>query len=310
MGMDARWAIVLAAGEGSRLRPLTRLLHEDARPKQFATIVGGRSLLQTTLERTRAFAPPSQTVIVVAREHEALARSQLGETRGVHVLVQPANLGTAVGIVYPLAYVRARTGDGDPDVAIFPSDHHVARPERFARGVATALREGGGAPTLIGVAASHADTQLGWIVPGARRGAETHEIDRFVEKPAGVIARELMKEKALWNTFVIAGRASALWRLAAEHVPELARAFAGCPDLTRRAHVDALYRQLGAADVSREVLERARGLQVTRVERSGWADWGTPERVIQSVQGTPEFEPLLRRMVEGRRREVARSQAA
>ena len=307
MASNERWAIVLAAGEGSRLRPLTRLLHGDARPKQFATIVGGRSLLQATLERTRAFAPPAQTVVVVAREHEALARAQLAAFSGVHVLVQPANLGTAAGILYPLAYVRAVAGD--PEVGIFPSDHHVARPERFTGGVCAALGDGDGAPTLVGVAAARADTQLGWIGPGRRRGAVTHDGARFVEKPPALVARELMRRGALWNTFVLVGRAGALWRLAEEHVPALAQAFAACPDLLRRAHVDALYRRLHAVDFSRAVLERAAGLRVARVERCGWADWGTPERVIATLDGTPELEPLLRRMLDGRRRVLAAAAA-
>jgi hypothetical protein len=46
-----RWAVVLAGGEGSRLRPLTRTLAGDARPKQFCSIRGDRPLLDATLRR-------------------------------------------------------------------------------------------------------------------------------------------------------------------------------------------------------------------------------------------------------------------
>ena len=38
------WAIVLAGGEGVRLRSLTRRLYGDDRPKQYAALVGARSL--------------------------------------------------------------------------------------------------------------------------------------------------------------------------------------------------------------------------------------------------------------------------
>jgi hypothetical protein len=46
-----RWAVVLAGREGSRLRPLTRTLAGDARPKQFCSIRGDRPLLDATLRR-------------------------------------------------------------------------------------------------------------------------------------------------------------------------------------------------------------------------------------------------------------------
>jgi len=38
------WAVVLAEGQGVRLRPLTRLVCGDDRPKQFASLVGSRSM--------------------------------------------------------------------------------------------------------------------------------------------------------------------------------------------------------------------------------------------------------------------------
>jgi hypothetical protein len=53
-GVDAmtRWAIVLAAGEGSRLRLLTTDDRGVVTPKQFCSLRGGASLLERTLART------------------------------------------------------------------------------------------------------------------------------------------------------------------------------------------------------------------------------------------------------------------
>ena len=50
------WALVLAAGEGSRLRALTTT-NGVAVPKQFCSLQGGPSLLQEALHRAEAVAP-------------------------------------------------------------------------------------------------------------------------------------------------------------------------------------------------------------------------------------------------------------
>jgi len=73
------WAIVLAAGDGKRLAPLTRALYGRELPKQFAVLHRGRSLLQTTMDRVAPLVPPERTVVVVGRAHEGLARRQIAE---------------------------------------------------------------------------------------------------------------------------------------------------------------------------------------------------------------------------------------
>jgi DNA-binding response OmpR family regulator len=63
------WAVVLAGGEGRRLRPLVRHVHGDLRPKQYARLAGPRSLLEQTLDRTARLVPPDRTVLVSVQRH-------------------------------------------------------------------------------------------------------------------------------------------------------------------------------------------------------------------------------------------------
>src|SRR5688572_18497108 len=100
---DRLWAVVLAAGEGTRLAPMTRRLYGEPLPKQFATLVGNRSLLQETVERLSALVPAAHMVVVVPDGYQRLARLQLARWPGLHIVSQPANRGTGPGILLPLA---------------------------------------------------------------------------------------------------------------------------------------------------------------------------------------------------------------
>ncbi|MBZ0236963.1 MAG: NTP transferase domain-containing protein [Deltaproteobacteria bacterium] len=289
------WAIVLAGGDGTRLAALTEAVHGRPVPKQFATVTGDRSMVQATLDRVARIVPPERTVIVIGRAHLAWARAQLGAYTAT-TLVQPASRGTATAILYALTWIRLR--ERDANVLVFPSDHHVENVTRFVEAVRIAdeAARALGKLTVVGVSPEAGDPDYGWIVAGAPVAPACCSLECFVEKPGAEVALRLHACGGLWNTFILAAPASLVAELARRHLPEHARRFdaldrfafaPGAPDL------DELYAAIEPADFSKHVLETARDLLVVSMEGTGWSDWGTPERVLASLQGTPA-ETLLR----------------
>src|SRR4030095_3843796 len=102
------WAVVLAGGEGTRLRPLVRHLCGDERPKQFSPLLGARTLLGQTLDRVGRRIPPERSVVVTLQAHARYLERELGEKPRPHVLSQPENRGTAAGILLAAQWIDTR----------------------------------------------------------------------------------------------------------------------------------------------------------------------------------------------------------
>jgi mannose-1-phosphate guanylyltransferase len=292
------WTIVLAGGEGVRLRQLTRALHGEELPKQFALIHGGTSLLQATVTRARRWSAAERIVVVVASEREALARMQLRNHGPVHLAVQPCNRGTGPGLLLPLSHLLAM--DPLAHVVVLPSDHYVRDEAPFEQSVQAAVAASEEQVALVGAVPDHAETQYGWMVRGVRPDVPGHVVDCFCEKPAPSVAEQLLRDGALWNTFVMAGSVQRFWSLACQHLPQQASRFAAYlealngPD--ERMALHALYARMPVADFSRDVLERAHDLRLVALRSCGWSDWGTPERVLQSLRNHSDYGVLSRRL--------------
>jgi mannose-1-phosphate guanylyltransferase len=286
------WSIVLAGGEGRRLRALTTLRSGVTVPKQFCSLAGGPSLLADTLQRAFGLGSRERTLVVVSEQHRPFWGDQLRAVPSENVLVQPQGRGTAAGIYLPLVSIAAR--DPDAEIAVLPSDHHVddegAVRQAFAAAHAVARRDSG-AIVMLGITPDSPDTQYGWIVP---RGAPAHgasRIELFVEKPAREVARRLMGEGALWSSFWLAARASALLDAFRATLPELVRALPA--ELTdsgseteRAERLRARYGELAPNDFSRDVLEQVpERLRVVKVPPCGWSDLGTPDRIATVLGG-------------------------
>lgn len=291
------WAIVLAAGEGSRLRSLTTTSGGVSVPKQFCSLAGGPSLLQETLRRAEIVAPRSRIATVVAEQHRRWWEGPLWSLRASNVVVQPENRGTANGILLPLLFLMER--DPLARVVLLPSDHFVRDEAILAHSLRAAMAQLAFRPDevlLLGIDPDEADAELGYVVPEASETYGVAKVAQFVEKPPLTLARELIGQGGLWNSFIIAAQARALLGLFQRRFPELVADVSIAVRRELRSGGDGyaladLYGRLPELDFSRHVLEGQEAqLRVLRVPQCGWSDLGTPRRVADCLRRMPADE--------------------
>jgi mannose-1-phosphate guanylyltransferase len=285
------WAVVLAGGDGSRLRSLTIAPDGQSVPKQYCSLQGGASLLEETLQRAEGVTHRQRTLTVVAAQHRHWWQEPLRSAPRNNIIVQPENKGTGPGLLLPLLHIAER--DANATVVILPSDHFVQNETVLARALKQAsqlARVDRRHLYLLGLVPEEIDPELGYIVPQEAASLLPSRVQRFVEKPSIEVARNLVQSGALWNVFILAASVTSLLRLYAERhsslVEQMTRAVMcdrSCPGEAPAAH--ALYPTLPRLDFSRDVLEGQESLlRVLTVPACGWSDLGTPRRVANTLR--------------------------
>ncbi|HYB74661.1 MAG TPA: sugar phosphate nucleotidyltransferase [Candidatus Sulfotelmatobacter sp.] len=290
----AGWAVVLAGGEGRRMRRFIGKFLGSERPKQFCRIVGRRSMLRHTWDRAARVVEAERIVTVITAGQEPYLDEEAGGGVPGTVLVQPENKETAAGLLLPLLWIARRAPAAT--VAVFPADHFVWEEDRFAGHVRTALAAAQERPerlVLLGVEADGPEVGYGWIAPGeplaAGPAAELYTVRRFWEKPDLHTAARLFGAGHLWNTLVLAGHMKAFLGLAAACIPQVfepLRAVGHLLDgVPAAAVLAATYRRIPSTNFSRAILARSpKGLTVLAVRGVGWSDWGDPDRIVRTLR--------------------------
>jgi mannose-1-phosphate guanylyltransferase len=279
------WAIVLAAGDGSRLASLTQALEGQPIPKQFASFSADkRSLLQQAVDHIRPIVPNERIAVVVPSASLGVAGRQLATFPGITLIGEPRNCGTAASLLLPLALLLAK--DPMADVVVVPTAQVFSQPAALRDGVLHARATLGMAPiTLLGVTAGSAKEDACWIVPGRTISRGVWSVADFAAKPHEQLARRLLEKQAFWHTLFTVAEGSTLWRVSRRHLAGLTAAIHTGVDAHSDEALIRAYESMEPADFEHEVLARQLGVAVTDVTQSGYSHLGTMDDVLVAFPG-------------------------
>ena len=290
---DHVWGIILAAGDGKRLKPYIRTRFNSDCPKQFCAFTGTRSMLAHTIARAKLFIPPDRIIVTVNNKQSSYAVHDVAGLEQRNVIMQPSNKETSASILLPLLHVLRR--DPDACVVIFPSDHFIVEEKRFMENVAAAtefVEHHSKYLVLLGVELHEFFTDYGWIETSMKiadlHGCEVFRVKRFLEKPNSQKISTVQQEHCLLNTMVFVGAGSMVLRKFRLLTPAVFHAFKKIDADLLSPHeastVKEVYSTLPSVDFSATILEHdAHGLAVLRVKDVYWSDWGNAERVRADI---------------------------
>ncbi|MCU0705957.1 MAG: sugar phosphate nucleotidyltransferase [Fimbriiglobus sp.] len=215
--------MVMAGGGGTRFWPRSR----NARPKQFLTFSGDRSLLQATIDRTAAVVPPARTWVVTGAAYVGETANQLPELPADHIVGEPFRRDTAPCVGLGAALIAAT--DPDATIVVTPADH-VIEPEReYQRALHAAEQFAADHPECLftfGIRPTFASTGYGYIHRGPhvseRNGVPLYRVNEFKEKPSADVAAKFVESGEYdWNSGIFVWKATTILGQLRAHRPDI-----------------------------------------------------------------------------------------
>jgi mannose-1-phosphate guanylyltransferase len=240
-------AIIMAGGAGTRFWPASR----TARPKQLLDLVGGRTMIQATVDRLNELVPAERVLVVTNQQLVEPIREQLPQLSTTAVVGEPCKRDTAPCIGLAAALVRHQ--DPDATMVVMPADHVIPTVDVFQAAIAHAaalVDENPHRIVTFGIRPTYPAESFGYIKRGpdaertACEGPTTYPVEEFREKPSRAVAeRYVASGRFYWNSGIFVWKAERILSALDRFEPAMA------------AHLHQIEQAIGSPQFE-EVLQR------------------------------------------------------
>ncbi len=224
---------IMAGGGGVRFWPESR----RARPKQFLSLGGDRSLLQATADRALPLFGWERLSVITGQDYADATRMQLPQLPAENLLLEPAARNTAACLGLAAAMWAKR--DPHAVMAVVPADHLISPDDRFQGCLLRAMEAVEADPNtvcLLGINPTRPATGFGYIevapwdrLPACppheqirQAGSLSHTVLCFREKPDAATAAEFLAGgRHFWNAGMFVWTAQRFLTLLKKYKPEI-----------------------------------------------------------------------------------------
>lgn len=270
--------VIMAGGAGTRFWPLST----EKRPKQFLTLFGKRSLLQSSFDRVADVVSPEKILVLTNLAFVPLVKEQLPQLPQDNIIGEPLRRDTAAAVALAALLCKKRFGNGI--MAVLTADHVIEPVDLFQKTLLSAVKAAGDSKALytIGIEPSYPATGYGYLETSEELSVDDdishYSIKQFKEKPDLVTAKKYIKSghffwnsgMFVWNTESILEEFS---RSLPEHIKYISPALAkdGTDDWQRA--LEAAFEPLQKISIDFAIMEKAKDVRTVGAAFS-WSDVG------------------------------------
>ena len=267
--------VILAGGSGTRLWPLSRMLH----PKQFIKLIGETTLFQEAVLRlSQSIGDP---LVICNEEHRFLAAEQLRQINrsATSIILEPIGKNTAPAIA--LAALKSIKSNENVILLVLSADHLIQDVEKFHQAIESAKKQAEKDKLVtFGIVPNKVEMGYGYIKGDVSQDEDYYNIDEFVEKPDYKTAQKYVDSgKYFWNSGMFMFKASVYLDELEKYEPEILNA---CKKSYQNAYHDLDFIRLNEEEflscpsqsIDYAVMEKTKDAVMVELDAS-WNDVGS-----------------------------------